>query len=172
MRTLLLVLALLLPVSLSPAGDIGTPFCFGVECPCGNDDPTAGCRTSTGSGALISAFGSTSISEDILGFEATNVPPNKVGLLVFGTTSTNVAFMDGIRCFGGGIQRFWKHENSNQVGILRYENVISQWGSVSNVFFEPGDTRYFQIWFRDSGNGSPCGTKANLSNGVELTFTP
>ena len=172
MKSLLLASALALPAALAPAGDLGTPFCFGVECPCGNDDPSAGCRNSTGSGATITAFGSTSISEDSLGFEATNVPPNKVGLLVFGTNAVNVPFKDGIRCFGGGIQRFWKHENSNTAGLLRYEDVISDWGSVSNVHFNPGDTRYFQIWFRDSGNASPCGTKANLSNGLELTFTP
>ena len=84
----------------------------------------------------------------------------------------NEPLKDGIRCFGGTIQRFWKHENSNQTGILRYENVLSQWAEVSNVHLAPGDTRFFQVWFRDSGNGSPCGAKANLSHGIELTLTP
>jgi hypothetical protein len=172
MKSSLLLAALALPATLAVAGEVGTPFCFGVECPCGNDDPSAGCRNSTGSGATLTAFGSTSLSEDALGFEATNVAPNKVGLLIFGTSAANIPFKDGIRCFGSGIQRFWKHENSNQAGVLRYENVISQWGDVSGVHFAPGDTRYFQVWYRDSGNASPCGTKVNLTHGVELTFTP
>ena len=154
------------------AGGLGTDFCFGVGCPCGNDDPNAGCETSTGSGASLMAFGSTSVSEDTLGFEATGVPVNKVGLLVMGSVAVNEPLKDGIRCFGGSIQRFWKHENSGQAGVLRYENVISQWAEVSNVHLAAGDTRYFQVWFRDAGNGSPCFQKANLTHGVELTLTP
>jgi len=154
------------------AGGLGTDYCFGVGCPCGNDDPLAGCATSTGSGASLEAFGSTSVSENLLGFEATNVPQNKVGLLVMGSVAVNEPLRDGLRCFGGTIQRFWKHKNSGQSGVLRYESVISDWAEVSNVHLTAGDTRFFQVWFRDSGNGSPCGLKANLTHGVELTFTP
>ncbi|MFT7484275.1 MAG: hypothetical protein ACI9F9_000115 [Candidatus Paceibacteria bacterium] len=156
----------------SASAGIGTAFCFGVGCPCANDDPLAGCANSTGSGAYLEALGSESISADLLSFHATNVPQNKVGLLVMGSSAISVPFKDGLRCFGTSIQRFWKHENSGQSGTLTYENVISQWGKVSNVFFTPGDTRYFQVWHRDTGNGSPCNTKANLTSGVELTFTP
>ena len=39
---------------------VGIPFCFGVGCPCGNDDPNAGCANSTGSGALLEGSGSAS----------------------------------------------------------------------------------------------------------------
>lgn len=33
---------------------------------------------------------------------------------------------------------------------------------------QPGDTNYFQFWFRD--NGGPCGGVANLSNAVRVRW--
>ena len=41
----LLPLAALTLASVS-AAQVGTPHCFGNACPCGNDDPTAGCGNS------------------------------------------------------------------------------------------------------------------------------
>ena len=34
-----------------------------------------------------------------------------------------------------------------------------------------GDTRYFQVWYRDP-IGGPCGSGFNLTSGVEATFAP
>ena len=35
-----------------------------------------------------------------------------------------------------------------------------------------GDLRRYQLWFRDPGSESPCGAGFNLSNGLELTWSP
>jgi len=174
MRNLFLTASLLLTLlALSvSAGGIGTAFCFGVGCPCGNDDPAAGCANSTGSGATLEAQGSTSIAADELSFHAAGLPTNKVGLLIMGTHAVNVPFKDGIRCFGGQIQRFWKHKNSGQTGTLMFDHVIWQFANIQNVQLQPGDTRNFQIWHRDTGNGSPCNQRSNLTHSVQLTFTP
>ena len=34
-----------------------------------------------------------------------------------------------------------------------------------------GDTKRYQIWYRDPA-ASPCGALFNLSNGLEVTYTP
>jgi hypothetical protein len=34
-----------------------------------------------------------------------------------------------------------------------------------------GDTRRFQVWYRDPVGG-PCGSAFNLTQGVEVSFTP
>jgi hypothetical protein len=41
----------------------------------------------------------------------------------------------------------------------------------ANGLITPGAIVYFQAWFRD-GAGSPCGTHANLSNALQITFAP
>ena len=68
MKELVALACLLSPVVVVPGDEPGTPFCFGVGCPCGNDDPNAGCMNGTGQGALLTGSGSASISSDDLTF--------------------------------------------------------------------------------------------------------
>jgi len=57
----------------------GRRYCFGVQCPCGNDSPRAGCRNSTGSGAALGGWGSVGVAADDLVLTATSVPANQLG---------------------------------------------------------------------------------------------
>jgi len=84
-----------------------TPYCFGVGCPCGNDDAAAGCANSTGAGALLAhTGGGPSVIADNLSMSVTAMPLNVAGLLFAGNARVNVPFHDGRRCAQGVIKRF------------------------------------------------------------------
>jgi hypothetical protein len=156
-------------------GGPGTPFCFGVGCPCGNDSPASGCVNSTGSGAVLTATGSTSVSLDNLVLTTTGFPPNNSGLYFMGGAMFAPVFVgDGLACTGG-IWRFFP-------GSVSPGGTFTQVNPVFNSFpgaINPGDTRNFQSWARDVLCGpppapcpSPCGLNSNLSNGYSVVFTP
>jgi len=154
-----------------PAGDVepGFAYCFGVSCPCANDDGAAGCQNSTGSGALLSATGSTSVSANDLICHVTHVPRNANGTFYMGTDQIVLPVGDGLRCAGGMTYRFPGHQNSGQGGTYAFDNLVN----LTPHLIAPGTTWYFQAWFRDVP-GALCGIfpAANLSNGYCVTFTP
>jgi hypothetical protein len=149
----------------------GSPFCLGDGtggvCPCGNVGATGdGCANSTGGGALLLSIGSNSMSADDLGFNGFGLPPGKPSMVFSGDAQAVISpFGDGIRCVDGAIKRHdvifpdasgnatWPPSLQGQGG----------WGS--------GDTRYFQIWYRDPTAG-PCNGGFNTSSGIIVTFVP
>ena len=167
-----LSLAVLAPSSV--AADPGTPYCFGTSCPCGNDDASAGCVNSSGSGGLMTATGTASLAASDLSFHGTSLPKNSVALLILGNQQQEVPFFDGKLCIGGQIQRLFKHQNSGQIGAVDFIDALGllQLNTVP-ITFDAGDTRHFQIWFRDAPAAvSPCGKKANVTNAYSITFQP
>ena len=152
----------------------GASYCSGdgsaSTCPCGNPGGTGeGCANGTGSGALLSSLGSNSVSAADFGLIAANLIPNQPGLYFQGNNAVNGGqgnpFGDGLRCAGGGVirlqVRFADAGGSSQTSI----DLVAKGGVAA------GDTKRYQTWYRDP-NTSPCGAQFNLSNGVELTFTP
>jgi hypothetical protein len=148
-----------------------TAFCFGdgggTPCPCGNDGgPGEGCANSTGSGAVLSVSGSTSISADDLVLSTTGLPGGP-GLYFQGQNSINsgngIVFGDGLRCAGLDVTRLQVRFSSG--GNANTSISIATKGSVV-----AGETKRYQHWYRDSTN-SPCGSTFNLTNGYELTWT-
>jgi len=149
----------------------GQAYCFGVSCPCGNDDGTAGCVNSTGVGASMTATGSTSVSADDLAFHVTNAATTANGTFYMGTEAAVMSVGDGLRCAGGQTFRFPGHQNSGHAGTYTYDHLVGQ----TPHLIAPGTTWYFQAFYRDVPVGqSPCGNfpHGNLSNGYSVTFTP
>ena len=157
----------------SVGGSLGTPYCFCVTGVCSNPDSAAGCRNSTGAGALLSASGSASASADDLVLSATGVAPNQFGLVFMGMGQSAVPFGDGLRCVaagGGEIYRFPIRNSggaatlveSGLVGLSQSFNAGGQIGA--------GQSWNFQSWYRDPGG--PCSSGFNLSNGLSITFQP
>lgn len=99
-------------------------------------------------------------------FGGANLLPSQPALLYVGNNAVNggagVVLNDGLRCAGGNVAR---------LGV-RFADAggNASWGpGLGGGMWSAGDTRRFQIWHRDS-MGSPCGSGANLSNGLEITF--
>ena len=150
--------------SLGGATSVGTPYCFGAVCPCGNGDPAAGCVNSSGSGALLSSAGSASVGSDNLTFALSSGSANKPALLFAGPNQTSVNFGDGLLCVSGSIQRL--------AVVFTDGSGAAAWGPgiASSQGWNSGDSRNFQVWYRDPAG--PCGASFNTSSGVSITFQP
>jgi len=159
-------------VSLGEAvAEPGAAYCFGdgmgSACPCGNSGNAGeGCANGTGSGGLLTASGSASVSADDLAFEASGLTDGP-GLFFQGDNAINggmgTGFGDGLRCAGGK--------------AIRLEVVFSSGGSSATTISiatkgeaESGDTKRYQLWYRDTDT-SPCGNTFNLTNGYEVTWS-
>jgi hypothetical protein len=158
-------------VNQTVTADVGTVFCACTPgtAPCGNAAGAGeGCQNSAGVGALVQGAGSTSVAADDLSFSGSQIVPNRPALLFTGTLPANagmgVVLGDGLRCVGGSIQRF-SVQISDASGNASWPSGLGATGG-----WAAGDTRYFQIWYRDP-SGGPCAGGFNLSNGVEIQFT-
>ncbi len=156
-------------------------YCFGVSCPCANDDPVYGCANSTlgtdlyPQGALLAACGSASVVADDLVLTVSQLPPNQFGLFYMGAGQTQIHFGDGFRCVGAsgvGLFRYNPPQGSGAAGVLTLGPgiVVRSQSFPANGHIDAGETWYFQGWYRDPMG--PCGTAFNLSNGLAITFAP
>ena len=155
-----------------------TQFCLGEPsaCPCSNPGGFgAGCQNSTGLGAILSSSGSTSVSADDLVLHASQLPAHNFSIFIIGGGAQNLLFGDGLLCVSpgpSGLHRFSPPQQSDLSGsvdrgpgIVAYTN-----GFPAGQEIQVGNTYYFQTWFRDSSG--PCSFGWNLTNGLEVTFTP
>ncbi len=151
------------------ADGVGDVFCSGnTGCPCGNDGALgAGCLNSTGVGASLSGAGSASAMADDLVFSGADLGANKAALLFAGTTQAGGGagnpFGDGLRCAQGTTRRLGVRV-SDAAGVAQWGPGLAAIGG-----FGPGDTRHFQLWYRDP-MGGPCMSGFNLSNGLSVQF--
>lgn len=159
---------------------VGTLFCAGdgssVACPCGNQSAAsaqAGCLNGTGAGAELRGLGTASVAADNLTISVAHMPSNSFGLVFMGANSANATpFGNGLRCIGLPIYRF-ALRNSASAGSFSYGPGQIDWIQThltSAAWITPGSTWRFQGWFRDSAG--PCGAGFNVSNALEVNFTP
>ncbi len=150
-------------------------FCFGdgtgTNCPCLNPGgPGRGCRNGTFPlGAELIPGGSASVSAADLRLDVFESRPNSPGVFFQGTTRVGsgqgATFGDGLRCVGGQVVRL-ELAFSDFFGNVTSSSDLALAGSV-----QPGDTRYYQWWYRDPAIG-PCGTGFNLSQAFEIVWEP
>ena len=152
---------------------LGFCYCgFSATPPCANFFPPGGCMNSTGLGAIMTASGTTSVSNDNLVLTTVNMPLNKPGLLMMSKTAGGgVPFKDGILCLKQQIFR-WPVKNSGATGSFSYgPGIVAasfSFGAPGWIF--QGSIWNFQPWYRDTFG--PCLQKSNLGNVIQATFTP
>ncbi|MAE27471.1 MAG: hypothetical protein QF724_00570 [Planctomycetota bacterium] len=143
-----------------------TTFCVcDTSAPCGNTDPTWGCANSTGSGASLTASGDSSVTGN-LDLTAANMPAGQFGVGIIAPSTMNMPFRDGKLCLTSGIVRLGIR-GTGGTGSFSFTGVVGVAAS-RGVAIVPGDTWYFQAWYRDPAG--PCANGSNLTNGVEVLF--
>jgi hypothetical protein len=161
-------------ISCLSSDGIGVPICFGdgsgIACPCNNTGgPGEGCANGTGSGGVLSATGSASVSANDLVLQASGVVPSQPGLYFQGalTAGNGVGeiFGDGLRCAGGQVIRIGVSTADGAGNSSISVNVATLGGVL------PGDSRVYQLWYRDPVT-SPCGFGFNLTNGYRIAWKP
>jgi len=116
--------------------------------------------------ATISATGSTSIALNELELICGPVPNGGPGLFFRGTNQIAQPFGNGTRCVGGSVFRMGVAVafGTDDPLVRRANLSVMPTGGA----FLPNSTWNFQCWYRDVG----CGAGFNLSDGLEITFTP
>ncbi|MBI5434076.1 MAG: hypothetical protein HZA52_14685 [Planctomycetes bacterium] len=161
---------------------IGTTYCAGdgsapgATCPCGNASGAgtqSGCKNSTGVGATLRGLGTTSVGADNFTLQTSHLPKNINGLAFMGGSAVNAApFGDGLRCVGLPLYRF-AVRNAGVGGTFSYGPGQADWVQThltGAAWITAGSTWRFQTWYRDPSG--PCGAGFNLSNALEIQFTP
>lgn len=158
---------------------LGTGFCFGdpgngTPCPCNNDNdgsvPGSGCANGVfASGAHLTGSGEASVVVDTLVLAGTGLEPNNSALYFQANNdlSPGNVWGDGLQCAGGQLKRLGIRfaDASGASDTSAWTTPISV--KAGNV--QAGDTKYYQIWYRNPLN-SPCGSDFNSSNGYAITW--
>lgn len=138
-------------------------------------DPPAGfgsviCSTganSTGAGATIAASGSPVVSANSFTITSTNLPANQFGIYV--TSMTRVPLGSNNLCIGGMIGRFVLPSQILSSGAVGTISLTPDLGAFpqgnGTVAVSPGETWYFQGWFRDT-----VAPGSNFTDGLEVVF--
>ena len=172
----------LTPLDFGP--EPGTGYCFGdgsgTQCPCGNNSdgtvPGSGCANGvSASGAKLTASGDASLSNDTLVLYGTGLDPLNSGLYFQANDdlSPGIIWGDGLQCAGGQLKRLGVRfsDATGASDTSAWTTPISVWAG--NVL--AGDTKRYQLWYRDTSGGQPCGVGVNdfnSTNGYEITWTP
>jgi hypothetical protein len=157
-----------------------TSYCAGdgtgTACPCGNHSAAGageGCLDSFGLGAKLGVSGIGRVSLDSLSLDGSRMPGGGPALYFEGTAQQSagagIAFGDGKLCVGGTIIRLGVKFNT-PAGTSSYPVGADPILSVAG-FVVAGDTRTYQIWYRDSAAFCSAATY-NLTNGMQTIWAP
>ena len=125
---------------------------------------------SQGSGAVMGANGSASITENDFTLSVSGSAANQPGLFYYGGTRLQAPFGNGVRCVGAPLFRLNPPAAADGGGsALRRVDFTAPPADSGLGRIDPGSTWNFQWWFRDPLDG---GAMFNLSDGLAVTFVP
>lgn len=133
----------------------------------------AGAVNSLGVGAVLDISGSSSVADNDLTIEVSSLPLNSTGYAITSqdsTVITNPGGSFGNLCIAGPtVGRFIGNVlNSGLFGEVSFSPDLTAFPTPTGTeAVMPGDTRYFQYWYRDQVLGFPV---SNFSSAMRLTF--
>ena len=134
------------------AGSLGTSIC--------NANPN-----STGQGAVLTALGDSTVSENRFVLNVTDSPAGSLGFFLASQTTGNQMLgggSQGLLCLGGNILRFSNTVLDDRgVGVVSSRPDLSAFPQGNMVM--AGETWNFQYWFRDANPQSTSNTSSALS---------
>lgn len=156
------------------------PFCAGdgsgTACPCANNSVVGdneGCLDSFGLGGKLEMSGIARVGSDTHKMNGSRMPAFGPALYFEGTAQMSagagIAFGDGKLCVGGTIIRLGVKFNT-ATGTSTYPVGADPILSIAGLVV-PGDTRTYQIWYRDSAAFCSAST-FNLTNGMQTIWAP
>lgn len=140
----------------------------GAPCPCGNNGgPGEGCANGSGTGLMLVAMGTPSVSNDTLSLTVNGLQPTTPGAFLVSTSLENngngVPFGHGLRCLSGPMFVV-KATGGGSIPLPGSPPLSVLLG------IAPGTTNYFQYWYRDR-NGPCVGVLGvNTTNAVQVTW--
>jgi hypothetical protein len=161
-----------------------SPFCFGdgtgAACPCGNSGVAGRGRVvaAVAGGALLAASGTPSLSADTLALASSSERSAAFSIFLQGNAMVAPAlYGDGLRCVGGTLKRLFSHNapGGSVTAPQSGDPSISARSSAHGDPLSAGDTRYYQVYYRDPSPTfcpNPPGNTWNISNGLSVTWAP
>jgi hypothetical protein len=122
---------------------------------------------SAGTAAIMGFLGSASIAANTARLQVSGAPSGHPGLFFCGMAPAQIPFADGTLCvspLAPGLLRLMPPLNVGPGGAAER---LLDFGALTQI--DPGETWYFQFWFRDH---PPGGSGSNLSDGMAVTFQP
>ena len=190
MLRILLLLALPLSLLTSVSSAQVTHGCYGDgngrACKCGNDDTanpaSGGCLNSAGTGAVLSTNGNIGVAENDLQFTLAGGPPGALAVLTSGDNMLGggigilgLPVSDGLRCVGGNFKRHGGRAldaAGNRPAAWGAPGTAPLAGIIGRFGFVSGQTRHFQVRYRDDPMFSQCGFGTNTTQAISISFTP
>jgi len=116
-------------------------------------------------GARMGWSGSTSVAADDLVLAFAGAPPSSFGLVFQGQGVVRAPAGNGLLCVGAGHARLGVVQASAGGASSFALDLAAPPSPAAAV--QPGDTRVFQLWYRDVG-----GAAYNFSDALVVTFAP
>lgn len=122
---------------------------------------------STGVGAFLEGVGSTTVSDQFLVLNVTNIPRNQFGLFVISSSAGSQMLgggSQGLLCVGFPLVRFNAVVSDRGTGVASFAPDLDSINGIGAI--QPGESWYFQYWFRDQ---NPFLT-SNTSTALRVDF--
>lgn len=146
-------------ISEGPGAPLGGSFCPGVT-------------NSTGRAGVLAASGSDAVADNVLRLAAHDLPSFASVLYLASPVQSfvpNAGGSQGILCLGAPTGRYVQQVDwTANVGFSEQRlDLTSVPQGPGSVAVQPGETWYWQVWYRDTVGGAAT---SNFTNGIAVTF--
>ena len=146
---------------------------LGIGCPCGGDDPEAGCPNTSGEGARLAVeSGSVSLASQGLTLTATNLPPFSFGILFGGVPAAPVPTDGGLvgvsQAIRGSVYQSTLAGTTTIAGDLLGQFTTASSSTPGTAAPMVGVPFALQLWYRSIG----CAGTTNFTNSYVIVPRP